>query len=89
MSKQYGPYHRTGEPCGPGCPVGSLPISLKAPDRSLVPSHLLDAGASASELDLLRTFAEGLGVRWGHDDLSWRATVSRQAAPEGASDNGI
>jgi hypothetical protein len=43
-----------------------------------LPAWLLDAGTEASELELLRTVALGLGVRWGRDDLGWWATVTRQ-----------
>ena len=75
---KFGPYHRTGEPGGPGCPVASLPITLKGPGGEPVPPYLLDAGAGASELELLRTVAAGLGVRWGRDDHGWWATVPRQ-----------
>lgn len=73
-----GPYHRTGEPGGPGCAVGSQPITLKAQDGSALPAFLLDAGAAASELELLRTVASGMGIRWGHDDLGWWAVVPRE-----------
>lgn len=44
MSKQHGPQHRTGTPSGPGCPVTTLPITLKTTDGSLVPASLLDVG---------------------------------------------
>ena len=74
---QHGPYHRTGEPGGQGCQVTALPITQKAADGSLVAAHLLDAGAASSEIELLRTVAAGLGVRWGKDDLGWWATVPR------------
>ena len=74
MSK-HGPFHRLGEPGGPGCPVSALPITLKAPDGSPVLARLLDAGKEATELELLRTVAQELGVRWGHDDLGWWAAV--------------
>ena len=75
MSEQHGPYHRQGEPGGKGCAVGVLPISLRAPDGSLIAAWLLDAGTEASELELLRTVAARLGVCWGHDDLGWWAAV--------------
>ena len=75
MSEQYGPYHRLGEPGGPGCPVVSLPITMKASDGTAVNAVLLDAGTEATELELLRTIAQGIGVRWGHDDLGWWAVV--------------
>ncbi len=35
----------------------------------------MDAGTEASELELLRTVALSLGVRWGKDDLGWWAAV--------------
>ena len=78
MSKQHGPYHRTGTPGGPGCQVASLPIKLKAADGSLLPANLLDAGPSSSELELLRTVAKGLGITWGRDELGWWAIVPSQ-----------
>jgi hypothetical protein len=72
---KYGPYHRLGEPGGPGCPVSSLPIKCKDPDGAPIAAHLLDAGTEASEVELLRTIAQGLGIRWGHDDLGRWAVV--------------
>lgn len=80
---QYGPYHRLGGPGGPGCPVGQLPITVAAPDGSPMSAFLLDAGPNATELELLRTVAEGLGIRWGHDDMGWWAVV---ANPHSESD---
>jgi len=73
MSK-YGPYHRTGEPGGPGCEVRTLKITMKDKDGTMVPSLLVDAG-HGSELEMLRTIAERIGIRWGHDDLGWWAMV--------------
>ena len=78
MNKQRSPYHRVGEPGGPGCAVGFRAISFRAPDGKLVPALLLDAGPNATELELLRTVAGQLGVRWGHDDLGWWAAVPNQ-----------
>jgi hypothetical protein len=75
MSKEYGPYHRTGQPGGPGCPVGILPISAKGPDDTTFKAELLDAGKESTELELLRTIASRLGVRWGHDEGGWWAVV--------------
>jgi len=43
-----------------------------------MPAHLLDAGTAASEIELLRTVAAGLGVHWGKDDLGWWAIVPRE-----------
>jgi len=75
---KHGPFHRTGEPGGPGCPVGVLPIAFKGPDGSPVSAQLLDAGPEATELELLRTIVQGLGIRWGHDGLGWWAVVPDQ-----------
>jgi hypothetical protein len=79
MSGNHQSCHRRGQPGGPGCHVTALQITLKAPGDALVPGYLLDAGTQASELELLRTSAEGLGVKWGHDDLGWWAAVSATA----------
>jgi hypothetical protein len=78
MSEQlgkYGPYNRTGEPGGPGCNVGALPIKVKGPGGSPMPARLLDAGTEATEVELLRTIVQAFGIRWGHDDLGWWAVV--------------
>lgn len=75
MTTESGPYHRIGEPGGPGCPVSSLPIKAVASDGSRTTAVLLDAGTEATELELLRTVSSGLGIRWGHDDLGWWAVV--------------
>lgn len=72
---KHGPFHRLGEPGGLGCPVGVLPITFKGPDGFPVSANLLDAGTKATELELLRTVVQGLGVRWGHDNLGWWAVV--------------
>ena len=74
----YGPYHRTGEPGGEGCRVASLPITLNGLQGEPIATYLLDAGTEATELELLRTVAQGLGVRWGRDDFGWWATVRRE-----------
>lgn len=68
-------YHRRGEPGGPGCEVTALPIQFKQADGSMAAGHLLDAGLQASELEMLRTIAHGLGVKWGHDEFGWWAIV--------------
>lgn len=78
MAEEYGPYHRTGEPGGPGCAVSSIPISVVASDGSHASAYLLDAGRG-SELEMLRTIAQGFGVRWGHDELGWWATIPNRA----------
>jgi hypothetical protein len=77
MSEMHGPYHRLGGPGGPGCAVGVIPISIQGPDGSPVAASLLDAGTTATELELLRTVAVRLGVRWGKDDFGWWAAVPR------------
>jgi hypothetical protein len=75
MNQSYGPYHRLGQPGGPGCPVAAIAITVKGADGSPTSARLLDAGTSASELELLRTVAADLGIRWGHDDFGWWAVV--------------
>ena len=80
MSKEHGPYHRLGQPGGPGCAVGVLPVTGKGPDGRPYQAELLDAGAAATELELLRTVASRLGVRWGHDDHGWWAAVPARPA---------
>ena len=67
-------YDRAG-PGGPGCNVSAIPITLKELDGSDLPAELLDAGPDVSEPELLRTVAERLGIRWGHDDSGWWAAV--------------
>jgi len=85
----HGPFHRRGAPGGPGCEVSVLPISGRRPGSSeVIEACLLDAGEKASELELLRTVASGLGVAWGRDDLGAWAMVPNEprsvfaAAPE-------
>ena len=78
MANERNVYHRLGEPGGPGCQVTALQITGKGLDGLPYPAHLLDAGLAATELELLRTVAQGLGIRWGHDDLGWWAVVPAQ-----------
>lgn len=73
-----GPYHRRGQPGGPGCAVRVLAITLRGADGQPVDAELLDAGRSASEIELLRTLASRLGMLWGHDDFGWWAAVPRR-----------
>jgi len=75
MSEEYGPFHRLGQPGGPGCAVGVLPVTAKGIDGRPHQAELLDAGANATEVELLRTVAARLGVRWGHDQFGWWAAV--------------
>ena len=85
----HGPFHRRGAPGGTGAKVSILPISGRASgsDR-VIEASLLDAGETATELELLRTVASGLGVLWGQDDLGAWAVVPNEprsafaAAPE-------
>jgi hypothetical protein len=71
----YGPFHRRGQPGGPGCSVGVLPVTGVSPDGTTVGASLVDAPHEASEIELLRTVASALGVAWGKDDLGWWAAV--------------
>lgn len=81
MNYTHGPFHRKGQPDGPGCPVGVLPISAKGPDGQMLQAELLDAGKDSTELEMLRTIASRLGVRWGHDDVGWWAVVRDSGFP--------
>jgi hypothetical protein len=78
---QHGPYHRLGEPGGPGAEVASLPVQSTGPDGAAVPATLLAAQGDASEVELLRTICHALGVRWGHDDFGWWAAVPDRLRP--------
>lgn len=71
----HGPFHRLGTPGGPGCQVAILPVQGRASDGTTIDGSLLDSGIDASSVELLRTVASGLGVRWGHDDFGWWAAV--------------
>jgi hypothetical protein len=75
----HGPFHRRGAPGGAGCEVSLLPISSRRPGSGeVIEACLLDAGETASELELLRTVASGLGVVWGRDDLGAWAMVPNE-----------
>ncbi|MFO1485136.1 MAG: hypothetical protein U1F71_17380 [Verrucomicrobiaceae bacterium] len=75
----YGPFHRRGAPGGSGAEVSILPISGRASDSErVIEASLLDAGETATELELLRTVASGLGVVWGRDDLGAWAVVPNE-----------
>lgn len=74
-----GPFHRRGVPGGPGAEVTVLPIAGRASgSERVIEASLLDAGETASELELLRTVASGLGVLWGQDDLGTWAVVPNE-----------
>ncbi len=77
MSKKHGPYHRLGEPGGPGCKVTVLPISFKDSEGKILEGELLDAGDKASEIELLRTVAARSGIKWGHDEFGWWAVTPK------------
>jgi hypothetical protein len=70
----HGPYHRTGEPGGPGAAVAVLPIQGKDPAGDVISASLPDA-KNSTEVELLRTVCGGLGITWGQDDLGWWAVV--------------
>jgi len=75
MNETNNKYHRTGEPGGPGCKLSALSIQLKDNERTLQNGQLLCAEEGATELEVLRTVAHSLGVKWGQDDLGWWAAV--------------
>lgn len=82
--KELAPYHRLGEPGGPGCVVGTLPISINGPDGSPIEATLLDGGPESTEVELLRTVLLRFGVRWGHDDFGWWAVAPGRGFPSHA-----
>ena len=75
----HGPFFRSGVPGGPGAQVSILPISGRASGSyKVIEASLLDAGETATELELLRTAASGLGVVWGQDELGAWAVVPNE-----------
>lgn len=81
MTEKNRVYHRNGEPGGPACTVAVLPVSTKTADGKITNVSLLDAGPEATEVELLRTIASRYGVRWGHDEHGWWASVPDAAYP--------
>jgi hypothetical protein len=75
MPEMHGPYHRTGEPGGPGAAVAALEIEGRGPDGKPEPGHLVAAQGDAGEVELLRTICHSIGITWGHDDFGWWAAV--------------
>jgi hypothetical protein len=70
-------YHRLGASGGPGCSVGILDVEFSGPNSDRIPAELLDGGPNSTELELLRTVASRLGVKWGHDEFGWWAAVEK------------
>lgn len=71
----HGPFYRTGTAGGAGCPVTTIPIEGKDEKGTPLSGSLLSCNLEATELELLRTVAAGLGVHWGHDEFGWWAAV--------------
>ena len=71
----HGPYHRRGQPGGPGCAVTELPVSTKLPSGEIISMALLSAAGNATEIELLRTIAHSLRIQWGQDEFGWWAAV--------------
>ena len=63
MNEMHGPFHRTGEPGGPGAAVTALPIQGRLPDGGVLDAELLDAGKEATEVELLRTVCHALAIQ--------------------------
>jgi hypothetical protein len=53
-------------------------------DGTQLQGFLLDAGTGAAEIELLRTVASRLGVRWGHDEFGWWAVARGEEFPSWA-----
>jgi hypothetical protein len=77
----HGPYHRTGGPGGEGDRLSVLPIQVKSPDGSIFEAQLLDAGVDSTEVGLLRTLVEKMGIKWGHDEFGWWAVAPGSGFP--------
>ncbi len=73
--------HRKGVPGGPCCKSSFTTITVtkivdeESSKKVEIEAHLLNAEEGATEVELLRTIARGLGVNWGKDELGWWATV--------------
>ena len=78
----HGPYHRLGEPGGPGCAVTPLTVVGKGPSGEPAPATLLSTHPTATEVELLRTIAHTLGIQWGHDEFGWWAVVPDGVVPK-------
>ena len=90
MNEKYGPFHRLGEPGGPGCEAVAIPIGMKTQAGEVVQGHLIDAQGDATELELLRTVAKQFGVKWGHDDFGWWAALPTEVrCDDGDQDAGL
>lgn len=70
-------YHRLGEPGGRGCSVSILDVEFSNQNSKRIPGELLDGGPESTELELLRTVASRLGVKWGHDEFGWWAALEK------------
>jgi hypothetical protein len=75
----HGPYHRRGEPGGPGCSVTELPVSARLSNGDVVGMTLLSASENATEVELLRTIVNSIGVQWGHDEFGWWAAIPNRS----------
>jgi hypothetical protein len=75
MGEEFGPFHRRGGPGGPGARVASLPVQGRTPDGAIAEAELWAAEEGASEVALLRTICQELGVAWGEDEFGWWAAI--------------
>ena len=75
MNNPTSMYHRRGKPGGPGCPLGVWPVQSRDAAGGMQSFVLLDAGKQSSEIELLRTVASRMGVKWGQDELGWWAAA--------------
>lgn len=48
-----------------------MQIQGRLPDGRTQDAELLDAGKDATEVELLRTVCQGLGLHWGEDEFGW------------------
>lgn len=62
-----------------------IPVRGKIAEGVYIEASLLDAASGSTELELLRTVADGLGVKWGQDAFGWWAAVPQQPVSKFAS----
>ena len=54
-----------------------MDVTFKDSQGNEIACELWDAGKQSSEIELLRTVASYLGVKWGKDEFGWWASVEK------------
>ncbi len=71
---------RSGAPGGPTCEISYQTIETKSEDGTIHQDFLITPAGEASEVELLRTIAQRLKIRWGQDEQGWWATVPKKTS---------